>query len=324
MIRTLARDATSVHKCVTALSETGLLYSPYSLFCSILGARSSPTPAKVGRLLPKKKKKKGLCRRTAVPLTAVTQHVMLPDAAQNSTIRPRSKSALPGIEVSQMKWNMQVHARPKRRGRRQSWMSKSPFPAFDAHSNGARLSQQCYPIFCLFPGCNVQPFWCSDALAYQYKVFHPKSDAICSAQPFEAPKHRARGSRPEGYAFLDNAQTVKATEHHYEEAGDVFICDYADCQCAGPFKRLTRLRDHLRGVHGETIERRRRNAIVNFPGYLRCYTCLGKTPIGTQGERCYGCQRPQVDERQPHSGARMMKYGNGVVILDDPKLCRSG
>ncbi|KAK4068686.1 hypothetical protein Purlil1_13725 [Purpureocillium lilacinum] len=78
---------------------------------------------------------------------------------QNSTIRPRSKSALPGIEVSQMKWNMQVmqvHAKPKKRGRRQSWMSISPFPAFDAHSNGARLSQQCYPIFCLFPGCNVQ------------------------------------------------------------------------------------------------------------------------------------------------------------------------
>lgn len=114
---------------------------------------------------------------------------------------------------------MKVHAKPKMRGRRQSWMSKSPFPAFDPHSNG-------YPIFCLFPGCNVKPFWCSDALAYHYKVFHPKSDAICSAQPFEAPKHRARGSHPEGNAFLDNAQTVRATEHHYEEAGDVFICDY--------------------------------------------------------------------------------------------------
>lgn len=170
----------------------------------------------------------------------------------------------------------------------------------------------------------VQPFWCSHALAYHYKVFHPKSDAICSAQPFEAPKHRARGSHPEGNAFLDNAQTAKATEHHYEGAGDEFICDYPKLSRPGPFKRPTRLRDHLRGVHGETIEKRRRNSIVRCPGYLRCYTCLGKTPIGTHGEPCCGCQRPQVDESQPHSGARLMNYGSGIAILDDPKLFRSG
>ncbi|KAK4068671.1 hypothetical protein Purlil1_13737 [Purpureocillium lilacinum] len=100
--------------------------------------------------------------------------------------------------------------------------------------------------------CKTEEAWSApelddDALAYHYKEFHPKSDAICSAQPFEAPEHHGGELHPEGSAFPDNVLPVKATEHHYKKAGDVFTCDYANCQRPGPFKRLTRLRDHLRG-----------------------------------------------------------------------------